>query len=766
MSISRDQNRTQQGGLFGWLSASITAKVMVAMAFVTVAPLLLTGIFINRSTATELREKTGSQTREAAMKAMDMVTQTLADNIHMLEALSTSVEMRNALAAANNAHTGTPEEVLTQMVELDKQWVGQSASSPLVQKVTSDDPAVNPVASQLHKFRKQFPRHAEVFITDKHGANIAATNQTSDYYQGDEGWWRAASKGAVYVGKPTLDTSAGIKGLIIAVPIKSNSDEVIGVARTTFDMQVFTDILASVKPGGSSRLVVADPDGLILFDPSRPTGDDHKLPGSAIFAEILSHQGSGWLESKGFNEENAIIGYAKPSRDFGVKELKSLGWTTVATINSLEALASIGRATQYQVIIGVLAALLAIAVAFLLTRRLTSQLNHIADLFEQIRRGDYMARAPVVSNDELGEMTQNLNTVLDETLVLIQSREERDKMQRAVMKLLEEVSGAAAGDLTGQAEVTADATGAIADAFNYMIVELRGIVSRVQDVTLAVTSTASQTQQSTESLAQDSENQARQILGAREAIEEMAQSIQQVSENAVRSAEVAQQSLANARQGAEAVQNTIRGMNSIREQVQETAKRIKRLGESSQEIGEVVQLISDIAYRTNVLALNASIQAAMADDEGRGFAVVAEEVQRLAKRASEATKRIGGLVKAIQLGANEAIAAMEESTREVVEGSHLANQAGQALQAIETVSMRLAELNQAMSLAAKQQAAGSQAVSRSMVQISEFTQLTAAGIKKSAMSVNDLAGLANQLRASVASFKLPEGNGHNQAMLN
>ena len=204
------------------------------------------------------------------------------------------------------------------------------------------------------------------------------------------------------------------------------------------------------------------------------------------------------------------------------------------------------------------------------------------------------------------------------------------------------------------------------------------------------------------------------------------------------------------------MQNTIEGMNRIRDQVQETAKRLKRLGESSQEIGEIVQLIEDIADRTSILALNASIQAAMAGEAGRGFAVVAEEVERLADRSSEATKKIAGLVKTIQLGANEAISAMEESTREVVEGSQVADKAGQSLSEIEAVSHRLSDLIESISVAARQQASSSQTVSLSMTSITDITQQTSTGIKQADVTVNTLANLADELRASVSSFKLPD----------
>jgi twitching motility protein PilJ len=236
--------------------------------------------------------------------------------------------------------------------------------------------------------------------------------------------------------------------------------------------------------------------------------------------------------------------------------------------------------------------------------------------------------------------------------------------------------------------------------------------------------------------------------------------IKHVSETAAVSADVARQSLTTALRGTESVGDTIRAMGRIRDQAQETAKRIKRLGENSQEIGEIVKVIGDIADRTSILALNASIQAAAAGEAGRGFAVVAAEIERLAERSTEATKRVGNLVKAVQLGTSEAIAAVEKSTREVVQGSDLANQAGQALNEIRLVSDQLADLIQTISAAAKEQALGSETVARSMSGISEITRRTADGIKQSAVVVNDLAGLAGKLGASVASFKLPENAGN------
>lgn len=399
----------------------------------------------------------------------------------------------------------------------------------------------------------------------------------------------------------------------------------------------------------------------------------------------------------------------------------------------------------------------ALVLVFFIVRSFTKQINAITELFHQIGIGNFQARARVVSSDELGEVAQVLNNYL---LPLVQSREEKDAIQGSIQKLLEEISGVAEGDLTRDAEVTADVTGAIADSFNYMIDQLRQIIGNVQGATLQVSTSASQVHATAETLVQGSAVQAEQIANTTKAVDEMATSIRQVSENAVMSATVAEQAKSNAQQGAGAVQNTIQGMGRIRDKMQETAKRIKRLGESSQQIGEIVQLIDDIADRTSILALNASIQAAMAGEAGRGFAVVAEEVERLAERSTNSTKKIASLIKTIQSETNEAITSMEECTHEVVEGSGLANDAGKALGEIESVSNKLAELIQSISLAARQQARASEGIAKSMTDISSVTQQTASGTRQASDAVNQLASLADELRGSVSTFRLPGSNGH------
>lgn len=326
--------------------------------------------------------------------------------------------------------------------------------------------------------------------------------------------------------------------------------------------------------------------------------------------------------------------------------------------------------------------------------------------------------------------------------------------QEAILRLMNELGDLADGDLTVTATVSEDITGAIADSINYTIEELRVLVGRINDAANRVTQATEIARQTSAELLEAAEKQASEIGAAGSSALDMAQSMNAVSGHASQSAQVARASLEAAEKGAAAVQDSIRGMNEIREQIQETSKRIKRLGESSQEIGEIVELISDITEQTNVLALNAAIQAASAGEAGRGFTVVAEEVQRLAERSAEATKQISALVKTIQTDTQDAVSAMEKSTQGVVEGAKRSDAAGQALSEIGQVSRDLAALIENISAATQKQSQAATQVAELMQDILRITEQTTAGTTRTAEAVDELTALASELKGSVAGFKV------------
>ena len=337
--------------------------------------------------------------------------------------------------------------------------------------------------------------------------------------------------------------------------------------------------------------------------------------------------------------------------------------------------------------------------------------------------------------------------------------DQNERNQQAILRLLDELSSLADGDLTAQATVTEDITGAIADSINYAIDALRELVTTINDSSILVDAASKQTEGTSRHLVRSAETQAKQAAAASESMARMAISIEEVSGNAERCSDVARHSVEIAHKGGEAVRRTIAGMNTIRETIQDTSKRIKRLGESSQEIGNIVELIEEIAEQTNILALNASIEASRAGEASRGFAVVADEVQKLAERSAGATKKIEVLVSTIQSDTNEAVMSMERSTTDVVGGALLAENAGAALEEIEQVSHQIASLVHNISSSSKEQTSVAGAITKNMHVLREISTKTTESTTATSSAISKLSELASQLRRSVAGFTLPDQGG-------
>lgn len=584
---------------------------------------------------------------------------------------------------------------------------------------------------------------------------------------------KAVMKGETFVGrayvvnawyitayKPIFDADRQVIGMLfVGVPQEST----VYLRKAIMDMVVGktgnVEILDSkgvyiISKGGAE-------DGKAALD-SAHVMDAQGLPFAKEIVEKAMALGTGqvgemqttWKDGKSGKTRERILKYSY---------FKKWDWVIIASTFQDEVLGSVQLIEQKakRSLIGMsglvlLSIMLGVLVAISFSNRLMLQINKIMDMFGNIGIGDFSARAEVVTQDELGEMAETMNAMLDNTLALIQSRDERDAIQASIMRLLNEISDLADGDLTVRAEVTEEITGAIADSFNAMAVQLSEVVKGVKQSAVEVGRSSQEVEQSTRDLAGFSEKQAEKIQEAIVTIKDLATAIRNISQHAGLSAEVSNKARISAQEGSLAVKKTNEAMSAIKDNMRGTARTIKRLGESSQEIGNITQIINDIADRTSILALNASIQAAMAGDAGRGFAVVAEEVQRLAERSAGSTKQIEALVTGIQKEIVEAAASMEKSIQYVVTGTELSDEAFTKLEEIETVSNQLAATISDISATAQQQSRDSELIADMMEEVGVLTTQTTGATKDTVASMEKIASTSKRLEQSIAAFKLGE----------
>src|SRR6202051_275207 len=403
-----------------------------------------------------------------------------------------------------------------------------------------------------------------------------------------------------------------------------------------------------------------------------------------------------------------------------------------------------------------LALLMTIIMAWRLGGSLLAPVNDLAKFSERLAVGDPKARAEVTSTNELGYIAENLNRAVAKVSKAASNQESSDALQRSITELLTVINQVARGDLSLRGKVTNDALGNVADSVNYMLDNFTKVLERVRKAAMEVTACSNNILVAADQMQAGATQQDQEITNTSSAVEELTVSMKQVSNNAEASAEAARRALDAAEQGNRAVRDTLEGMQRIRASVQATAKKIKSLGDRSLEISEIINVITE---KPNLLALNAAIEAARAGEAGRGFAVVADEVRKLAEHSRSATKDIAALIKAIQAATNEAVAGMEEGTKEVHRGAPLADQAGRALDAISNVVRQSAELVQEISLASKQQVRGTEGVAHAMQIISNITRQTSQGTRGTGATVSQLVKLSDQLNDGLAQFRASSKNG-------
>jgi methyl-accepting chemotaxis protein len=624
------------------------------------------------------------------------------------------------------------------------------------------------------------------YFLDSTGATALTTDVGLDNQKfANQTYFQEAIKGQDSIQSPTVSTESTQYSLFFAAPVRNSTGTVVGVAVLRVPASQLQQLLqtdANILAPGSYG-VLLDSYGIRVANGADPTANNTAIaPLKAADQQALVAQ-----QRFGVNDAGAAIapnvaaapqvaqlmhaltapgaaGHAAINPGTGTSatveaaavRLRSADWTYVEVVPQAAFLAAPASELRTALIWFAAIALAIVLLSIVLARQFTAPLGAITRYLHRVREGDYQSRLTEQGGDEFGLLAEDINVTVDRLTNLLHTSEQKDAMQVQIEKLLDEVSAVADGDLRVEAEVTAGTLGSVADSFNYMIEELRRIIGTVQASTFEVSTSAMHLRQSSELLAAGSAQQSVRIAETTQAVRTMDESIQHVAENAGISRQVAEDAFANAQRGGEAVAKTIASMNRIRTNVQETAKKVKQLGESSQEIGDIVKLIEDIADKTDLLALNAAIQAELAGEHGRGFAVLADEVRRLAERATASTKQIATLVKSIQSETQEAVMAMEESTREVVSGSQLADEAGQALLSIDRIMAQLTDRIASISDATAEQATASKQIAETMRDISEVTTQTNVSTRDAAEKVSYLDQVAAQLRTSVAAFRLPE----------
>ena len=682
----------------------LAIKLIASMVALSVIALVASAVVTNILTSRELDQAVDTDYTALAVLQGERTGILLEAQMRLADAgVATRSDTLGAVNARNDSYTGSEQEILAGVLALDKEWQdAPEAGNALIRQILN-----NETARELGSYMQASPGHIEVFVTDRYGATVAASDRLSDYYQADEGWWQAAwneGQGAIYFSSPTYDESADATIIQIALPIRDErTGEIIGIVRDSYNLQALIDDVSEFTLGDTGEAELLDHEGRYVV---AGTGEEagELVPEEMLLNErLFSGRGSD-TDAPGDEEERVVTAWAPVTTNGTVPEIDELGWVALIRQERAEAFQHLTALQLAAAVVAVIAALGAAGLAFLLARVLVRQVNELDEVFSDVRIGEFNTRARVLGGDELGRMADGVNGMLEQmTSLLDESENERIALETAVARLVEDVSELASGNLGIQAEVDEDAaTREIAKALNFAIGELRGLVVGV-------------------------ENTASEVTGASTAMTDI---VQLMVDQATHSAEVAEQAATSAQEGDRAVNETVAAMFRIRDNTQETARRIKRLGEVSQEISEAVRFIEEMSDRTTVLALNASIQAAAAGEAGRGFAVVAEEVQRLAERAAGATREIENLVKSIQAETNEAVISIEESTREVVEGSQLAQQAGTYMTELNTLIGQLANLIQ---------------------QASETTA------QQTSSSVNTLTVLSRGLQTSVAVFGLGDG---------
>lgn len=704
-----------------WSLRTRLILIMVFMVSVTLTVIMFSTILtVRRVLARQIGEKFISE----GQTINDLIGLFFCQNIGFLQELATSQPIDDAVRVRNASYAGSDRETIAAAISrLDAEWMAAGDASPLVSSITVDDHAVNPAAHQLARFLRQFPMHTEVFVTDKYGATVGATGRLSDYNQGDEEWWRMAWNGGmgdIYVSDPVYDESAGLLALMIAVPVlRDGSGEVIGVLRSTLDVGELLQLVDRIKFGRTGRAVLlkrsGEPVGQSDRKTAKTTFDGELL--RTLLARIpdwcLADDGSGKLTLFA----HAPLGVQNESRDNGkwqshaLDAMARLGWTVVVQQSAAEALASAAAVKQTTITVGFLLVGLATVVIVMLSRAVTRPLVLLCSAAEKVGTGELDLDLPRTSGSEMGALVDSFRTMTSRL------REQHHK---------------------------------ILDGMQLLRNQADEVMSGVPVLTLSSANILASASQLAHSAAQT----ASAVAETTTTVEEVRQTAKLSNDKAQAVSAKAMEVEQTAHAGQRATKDACIGIKHIREQMDSIADGMIQLSEQTQAIGQILATVDDIAAQSNILAVNAAIEACKAGEQGKGFTVVAREVRNLAEQSRQATGQVRKILADIQKATSAAVMATEQGTKAVEAGESQSVQAGESIEALAGNVIEAARAAIQISASNQQQLAGMEQVVGAMESIRQASEQNVAGARQLEASARDLNELGSKLQELVARYRV------------